>query len=135
MTIQHSGRSKSRLVARALWILTLGSLSAPVSHGQTWDPIVDVGPGIPDTNTRQVVRTSSNVVSHAFYGASDTTSRPLLYRNRIGGTWSAPTTISTMTDVHRVSCVFDSSSTLHVSYWSNNPPTITYRERTPAGSW
>ena len=62
MIRQHSGRSKSRMLARALWTIVLGSLCATVSHGQTWDPIVDVGPGIPDTNTRQVVRTSANVV-------------------------------------------------------------------------
>ncbi|MGH9970669.1 MAG: hypothetical protein ACREBG_23160 [Pyrinomonadaceae bacterium] len=89
------------------------------------------------TNNRYLSKLSmaldANSVPHVLYGASNGST--LSYTNRIGGAWSAPVVVSTKTSVRRTGCVFDSSGNLHAGYWSDTPPTITYRQRQSSGTW
>lgn len=101
----HPALPLSSRYPRFLRVAGIGAflLASMVAHGQaTWDPIVQVGPGYVDCYTRQVVRTSADVV-YVITNASGFTggTAPASIRVYKGSPANNPTSFAEMDATHR----------------------------------
>ncbi|MBI5530722.1 MAG: DUF4082 domain-containing protein [Candidatus Doudnabacteria bacterium] len=90
------------------------------------------------TRTGQLAMTlDANDVPNIIYPSSGT-SNSMRYVNKIGGTWSSPTTIATGTNVMHGSLVTALDGTLHAAWLDNSLAThsiIKYAHRDASGVW
>jgi hypothetical protein len=93
---------------------------------------------IPSSNTNRFMSTTAlaldaNGKPHVFYGG---VGQGILYRNKVGATWSAPVVISSADFDKHPSISFDRLGNLHVAFY--DPGTtyaILYRFRNTSGTW
>jgi hypothetical protein len=108
----------------------------------TWGPATAIGSGlfVPDgyfknlkrSNNEDSIALDANDVPHVVYATPST----IYYRNRSGGTWSAPQTVWNGGMPLHPQLAFGRDGTLHLSWLDNSAsPSIDYARLPPAGTW